>query len=69
MKLYAFQPTGHGQLSLFTIAESSTQAFQVVDKYVKENGGVNSYDFQGWGTDDYEMTELKPGQVITNNND
>ena len=72
MKLYAFQPGGHGEASFFTIAENENEARECVDKYVQENyvnNGELTYMARGWGTDYYIMTVIEQGQVIENDND
>jgi len=71
MKLYAYQPKGHGEYSFFTIAESEEEAKKAVDKYIAETLTENAtvkYEARGWGTDYYRLTVLKAGQVIENDN-
>jgi hypothetical protein len=72
-RLYVFKPKGHGELSFFVIAETETQAREIIDLHIKENytkkDGSLSYEVSGWGTDYYELTIAEQGQVITNNND
>ena len=67
MKLYAFQPKGHGQLSFFVMAETKEQAIEQVGKHIAEDG--YDYNASRWGTDYYECTEVGPGVVIENEND
>jgi len=75
MKLFAWQPSGHGQLSFFIAAENEKQARAAVDKYIDAQlsedtmTSFGSYDVLGWGTDYYQLTELDPGQVAINSND
>lgn len=45
MKLYAFQPNGHGQLSFFTMAESEEKAVKNVEALIAKR----EYDHEGWG--------------------
>ena len=76
MRLYAFQPKGHGELSFFVMAESEGAARAAVDAYIE--GRKNEHpDFSdwwewladGWGTDYYRLTVAEAGQVIVNSND
>ena len=76
MKLYAFQPKGHGQKSFFVIAESEQQAREFISNKIAEllaNGedgfDYSDYEFQGWGTDYYRLEILEVGQVVLNDND
>lgn len=72
MKLYAFQPSGHGEASFFTIAKNEEEAKKVVDKYVEDNylkDGKLHYMASGWGTDYYKLTVIEEGGVIENDND
>jgi hypothetical protein len=71
MKLYAFQPQGHGEQSFFTIAKSEEEAIKAVNKHIEKvypKGSPNEYDAYGFGTDYYEMTVVEEGQVVENNN-
>lgn len=72
MKLYAFQPNGHGELSFFTIAKNEDEAKKVINKYVEDNylkNGKLDYRAGGWGSDYYTLTEIEEGGVIENHND
>jgi len=72
MKLYAFQPNGHGQTSFFTIAKNEKEARKVVNKYVEDNylkSGLFNYSVNGWGSDYYTLTVIEEGGVIENDND
>ena len=77
MKLYAWQPQGHGEVSFFVIAESELQAIECVNAEIARrkslpwlsDGHFLDYDFDGWGTDYYTLTVAEVGQVITNAND
>lgn len=68
MKLYSFQPNGHGQLSFFVMAESKENAIAFVDKYIMENNLKDRYETDGWGTDYYECTATDAGAVVINDN-
>lgn len=75
MKLYAFQPKGHGEFSFFVCAENEESARIFVDEYIRKHYRVDDGHYiddryiSGWGTDYYQLTELNPGEVITNDND
>ena len=84
MKLYAFQPNGHGPKSFFVCAASQEEAKKAVDDYINKHLGkdddeyITEYSIKGWGTDRssggretdyYHLTELAPGEVIYNCND
>jgi hypothetical protein len=71
MKLYAFQPQGHGEQSFFTIAKSEEEAIKAVTKHIEKvypKGSSNEYDAHGFGTEYYKMTVVEEGQVVENNN-
>lgn len=67
MKLYVWQPNGHGQYSFFVAAESEELARAAVDKMVAQK--PNAYEYQGWGTEYYTLTVADAGEVVTNEND
>lgn len=72
MKLYAFQPTGHGQKSFFVMAESEQEAKYAIGTYLIDaffKDKLSKYDFEGWDTDYYTLTVLELWQVIMNGND
>lgn len=82
MKLYAWQPKGYGDQSIFVMAESEEKAIAVVrekiseliakgdDEYFFENDRhYSELDFRGFGTDYYELTVLDENEVIFNSND
>jgi len=75
MKLYAFTPNGHGQLSFFVMAGSLERAKCCVDKFIREHMdkddgmGVNSYSTKGWGTEDYYVDIVGEDVVVINEND
>jgi hypothetical protein len=66
IRLYAFQPKGHGERSFFVAAASEDEAKCAVEKHLTR---VSEYEKRGWGTDYYEMTVLDVGQVVSNTND
>ena len=80
MKLYAFQPRGHGEFSFFVCAASEEEARQAVDAHIRQRKqqhvlAIERCDYEsdcraaGWGTDYYELTVFEPGQVAENDND
>jgi hypothetical protein len=71
MKLYAWQPQGHGEQSFFVMAESESQAKQSVEKKIKsliESEDYSDYDFTGWGTDYYQLSVVDSETVVINDN-
>lgn len=75
MKLYAFQPNGHGQYSFFVAAASEEEARNAVADHIALHKGkvdghhIGGYEVEGWGTDYYVLTVLNPNEVISNCND
>ncbi len=84
MKLYAWQPKGHGETSFFVMAENEDQAREYVEAEIAKGwyyyaddateaayGQLprNDYSTDGWGTKYYTLTVADVGQVITNDND
>lgn len=77
MKLYAFQPRGHGELSFFVCAASEDEARAAVEAEIARRKAISpwtpekidGFDVHGWGTDYYTLTVCEPGKVISNDND
>ena len=82
MKLYAWQPKGHGEQSFFVMAKSENAARKAVrrkiaelitkgndDDYWEDDGNYSEYDFKRYDTDYYRLTILNDGEVILNGND
>lgn len=72
MKLYAFQPNGHGEVSFFTIAKNEEEAKKVANKYVQDNYVIDEkldYRVSRWGTDYYILTVIEEGDILENDND
>ncbi len=67
MKLYAFQPGVHGELSFFTIAETEEEAKKAVKKYV--DGKNLTLEPEVIYLEDYILTIAEAGEVIENEND
>ena len=62
MKLYAFQPVGHGEPSFFVCAEDAWFAAQAVCDYMRDNDYQNNIR-------NHAIRELEPMMVIENDND
>jgi hypothetical protein len=71
MKMYVWTPNGHGQLSFFVVAENTEEAYNEVCKKVENIKGTRfgDYECDGWGTDYYDLEEVKPMQVYTHVNE
>jgi hypothetical protein len=80
LRLYAFQPKGHGQASFFVMAANEEEAIAAIDKFIEEEKAkasddefadvhLDDYDVDGWKTDYYKLTVLERGQVVENDND
>ena len=75
MKLFAWQPQGHGEYSFFVCAENEQEAKKAVDAYIKkhlnqdDDEDISDFSIAGWGTDYYRLTIVEPLGVITNDND
>jgi len=71
MRLFAWQPKGHGEQSIFVIAESLESATKAAEAEIERLKNQDDFycSFNGWGTDYYRLTVAEPGQVITNDND
>lgn len=73
-RLYAWQPKGHGELSLFVMASSEKAALECVESKIAElissdGDGFSAGDFKGFGTDYYELSAAGLGEVLLNYND
>ena len=73
LKLYAWQPLGHGQQSMFVMARSEEKALTAVKnkirEEIKENDNFPDYDFSALGVDFYELTIVDENVVLLNEND
>ena len=75
VRLYAWQPKGHGEYSFFVAAASETLARDAINNYIQAHIGksdghyLTDYGISGWGTDYYELSVIDVGEVITNAND
>ena len=76
MKLYAWQPRGHGELSWFVMADSEQAALDAINAEMTrrkalpfiDDESIGEYECGGWGTDYYRLTVAGCGEVITNEN-
>jgi hypothetical protein len=72
MKLYAWQPTGHGPLSFFVVAESESAARKAISDHLDAKGAAyERSNAAGWreGGNGYALTIAEPGQVVENDNE
>lgn len=70
MKLYAYQPKGHGQYSFFVMAENEYEARRAIERYIEDTfDSTCNLPYAGFGTDVYKLTVLNRGEVISNAND
>ena len=76
MKLYAFQPEGHGPKSFFVMSESEEEARKAVSDYCSKiifEGKTQSWEY--CSTEDcnpfyeHDVIELGPNEVVENDND
>ena len=76
MKLFAWQPNGHGELSWFVAAADEAEARHAVQAEIDRRSSlpmgnserISRLDFAGWGTDYYTLTVADRGCVICNEN-
>lgn len=81
IKLYIFEPRGHGSLSFFVMAETEEEAFRLIDSEIERRlklkprdndyirNHLNDYACSGWGTEYYDLSVIEPGMVFTHTND
>lgn len=78
MRLYAWQPNGHGEYSWFVMAENEKAAREAVEREMDRRRSIpagsgdldriTEYECGGWGTDYYTLTIADPGVVLANDN-
>ena len=69
MRLYAWQPRGHGEQSVFVMARDLRSArLAVLIKLEEVSGSELDYDFEGFDTKNYGLTIASEGSVILNDN-
>ena len=77
LKLYAWQPKGHGELSWFVLAKSEMAAKSYVESEMVRRKSlpdgddckISNYECRGWGTEYYALTVASIGVVLTNENE
>jgi hypothetical protein len=77
LRLFAFQPSGHGEPSFFVLASSEDEARKAIDARVAEvyaSSEHEPYGYDAWkdnsyGPDYYQLTVVSRGEVIENDND
>ena len=63
MKLYAFQPEGHGPLSFYVVAESEEDARNRISEHLLKHhtkDGKRTYNAEGF----YKVTVAEIGEVL-----
>jgi hypothetical protein len=76
MKLFAWQPKGHGEFSWFVLAADDREAREAVDAEIarrlalpsEDIESITCYEVGGWGTDYYRLTVADRGFVLCNEN-
>lgn len=76
MKLFAWQPNGHGELSWFVLAADELEARKAVEDEITRrlalhagnSERITEYECNGWGTDYYTLTVADRGYVLCNDN-
>jgi hypothetical protein len=77
MKLYAWQPRGHGELSWFVVAADESAAKIAVENEISRRMAlhfddpdcIDDTEVYEWGTDYYRLTVAAPGVVLSNYNE
>ncbi len=73
MKLFAWQPQGHGEFSFFVVASREAEARAIVEAAIEQGTAdgrtIGEYESDGWGTDYFKLTVAEPGQIVINEND
>lgn len=70
MKMYCFQPNGHGETSAFVLAETEEEARRFVIEASEKEDVFCKPDLEGFETDYYSVTVVSvPGVVVWNAND
>ena len=72
MKMFAWHPKGHGELTFVVMSETKEDAQKAIEEFMAE--GLNTkmftkYSWGGWGTDYYMSEVFGPNEVFTNEND
>lgn len=77
LKLYAWQPNGHGEFSWFVLAESEAEAKESVEKEIArcmalpidDPNRITEYETKGLWTDYFTLTIAERGQPVINANE
>jgi hypothetical protein len=77
LRLYAWQPKGHGELSWFVVAETEAEAKDAVDREIARRRAlpwddpehIGGYNVARWGSAYYTLTVAKRGQPVDNANE
>jgi hypothetical protein len=74
MKLFCFQPNGHGEASYFVVARNEAIARKKVTSFIKQQSDGYMYNLSAWlgdGENDpyYRCSVFKIGEVAVNSND
>lgn len=67
MKLFIWEPQGHGQDIVVVVEENLEKAQAAANQFVEDTiarTGVG-YHYNGWGTEHYQLTTMDPGKVMT----
>jgi hypothetical protein len=66
IKLYAWQPDGHGSLSFFVAAGSEAEARAAIQQHIADEK-IDNYECGGWPSD-FDLIVVDVGEVVTNDN-
>lgn len=64
MKLYIWFYLGYGEHNYYVVAESRGSAREAVERYIEERRKKYPLYAEEWGTDEYELSEYAPGEVV-----
>jgi hypothetical protein len=71
LRLFVFDPIGHGPHSFSVIAQTEEEARQLVQAHVDSAhtlAGQLNYEAKGWGTGGYIVTAFEPGEIAEHEN-
>jgi hypothetical protein len=77
LRLYAWQPKGHGELSWFVVAATEAEAKNAVDREIARRRAlpwddpehIGASEVEGWGSDYYTLTVAERGRPVDNANE
>jgi hypothetical protein len=68
LKLYSFEPSGHGSYIFVCIAETIEEAYSKLNQHILTNytskDGYLFYEAGGWGTDYYTCKEHELSTIL-----